>query len=52
MPEIVLTEEQARIVAEASEPVTVLNPAREVVGVIYPKNWRQPTAPPVGPGGA
>lgn len=49
MPVIVLTEEQTRVVAEATEPVTVLNPAGEVVGVLYPRGWVQPSAPPPQP---
>ena len=50
MREIVLTEEQARIVAEATEPVRVLNPAGELVGIIYPQGWLPPSAPSARPG--
>jgi hypothetical protein len=48
MPEIVLTEEQARVVAEATGPVTVRNPAGEIVGFIYPQGTAG-TAKPTDP---
>jgi hypothetical protein len=48
MPEIVLTEEQARIVAEATGPVTVRNPAGEIVGFIHPLGTAG-AANPTGP---
>jgi hypothetical protein len=56
MPEIVLTEEQARIVEEAGEKVSVRDPRGAVIAVIDPidvmalRKWRERRDRPQQPG--